>query len=239
MGYGARRTLRTSLVLIGAVLVALTTGSATAQQSEWRDVEQAVTIQPNGKVVVVDTRTLWTEDDFGEAYICFDLAEWQTIEMLPLTGAVGEGPPAAALSQPCSVGTELVIRNAERVSERHLRFAYALDGTLDVYSDVVQWYWNMIQLNHPPIIGYRLVVKAPSGMPRLFDAFVHRYANPEEGRVWLSDDRSKLVVEFDLIPPGDGVEVRYLMDPSLFESQGSRPGLQELLRDERELIRGG
>lgn len=193
-------------------------GSLTfAQRYEWRDVRQDVTIQADGRVVVVDTRTLWSNSTFNEAYICFGLAEGQTLTMLPLTDAIGAGPPAYAYSQDCTAGTEIAIRNAEGVSERHLRFAYVFDGTLEYYSDVVQWYWNLIQLDHPPIVGYRLTVRAPGPMPGEFDAFVHRYENPEPGRVWLADDRSRLVVEFDRIPPGDGVEVRYLMDPGLFE----------------------
>lgn len=48
------------------------------------------------------------------------------------------------------------------------------------------------------------------------DAFAMRYSNPEEPRVALSDDRALLKVEADRVPTGDGVEIRYLMDPRLF-----------------------
>lgn len=214
------------------VTVLLATVTAVAQSFEWRDVVQHVAIQPDGKVLVVDTRTLWTDGDFGEAFICFELVDGQTVTVLPLTGALDDGPPATSFAQPCAVGTELVVRNAERVSERRVRFAYVLDGTVDVYSDVVQWYWNLLQLDHPPIIGYRLVVNAPGAMTAPFDAFVHRYANPELPSVFLSQDRSLLTVVFDVIPSGDGVEVRYLMDPALFVVEGTEPGLRRLLEDE-------
>src|SRR5690606_13412600 len=84
------------------LLVCLVASLALAQRYEWRDVEQAVTIQADGQVVVVDTRTLWTDGTFGEAFICFGLGSGQSVTMLPLTGAIGAGPPAYAYSQPCA-----------------------------------------------------------------------------------------------------------------------------------------
>ena len=59
----------------------------------------------------------------------------------------------------------------------------------------------------------------------------------EDGRVWLADDRSKLVVEFGLIPPGDGVEVRYLIDPALFDVVGTAAGLERLLDEAARRVR--
>lgn len=218
--------------LVGALVAGLLCTSAVGQSYEWRDVSQIVSLQPDGRVIVIDTRTLWTDDDFGEAFICFELDAGQSVSLLPSSGAVDAGPEATAYSQPCAAGTELVIRNAGRVSERRVRFAYVLDGTIDPYSDVVQWYWNVIQLDHPPINGYRLVITAPGAMSDPFDAFVHRYDNPEIPVVSLTKDRSILTVYFDHIPPGDGVEVRYLMDPALFETRGTEPGLQVLLEEE-------
>lgn len=229
---GARRYVLVALLALFGLFASV----ASAQRYEWRDVEQRVTIQPDGRVVVVDTRTLWTDGDFGEAFICFGHGPNQSLTMLPLTGAIGSGPPAHAFSQPCEAGREIAIRNAERVSERKMRFAYVFEGTLDYFSDVVQWYWNLIQLDHPPIVGYKLVIRAPGPMPTLYDAFVHAYANPEIGRVWQSDDRSQIVVEFDRVPTGDGVEIRYLMDPALFDEKGDSEGLVDILRDERLLV---
>jgi len=78
-------------------------------------------------------------------------------------------------------------------------------------------------------------VHAPGPMAAPFDAYVHRYANPEQPTVTLSPDRSRLDVRFDRIPEGDGVEVRYLMDPALFSLNGTRPGLETLLRDETRI----
>lgn len=219
-------------LVLGLTFLALLLWSSAAARFEWRDVKQDVRILPDGTVEVVDERTLWTDEDFGEAFICIGHPDSVTLSLLDGSGAISSGPPAIAFQQACDAGTEIVVRNETRVQERRVRFVYTFTGTVDVYRDVVQWYWNLIQLDHPPIVGYHLQVRAPGAMREPFDAFVHRFDNPEVPRVVLSDDRRMLTVDFDLIPPGDGVEVRYLMDPTLFTVTGAVDALERLLRDE-------
>ena len=203
---------------------------------EWRDVVQEVSIAADGTVVVRDERTLWTPDeDFAEAFICVGHPSHVRLTLLEGSGAVSAPVPARAFQQPCTAGTEVVVRHDRRIRESRVRFVYRLDGTIDAYRDVVQWYWNLIQLDHPPIVGYRLTVTAPGPMAAPYDAYVMRYANPEEPRVALSGDRRVLTVAFDRIPRGDGVEVRFLMDPALFEVRGSAMALEELLRDQTRI----
>ncbi|HET8984244.1 MAG TPA: DUF2207 domain-containing protein [Trueperaceae bacterium] len=229
-----RNLVRPSALLVLLLVSSLLAGAA-AQSYEWRDVEQVAEIQADGSVIVYDTRTLWTDDDFGEAFICFDLEGREAIELLPGSGAVSQGPPATAFAQSCSVGTELVVRNETRVSERRVRFVYRLTGATEYYSDVAQFYWNMVQLDHPVILGYSLTVTAPGPMEFPYDAYVHRYFNIEQPRVSLSGDRSTLTVEFERIPSGSGVEIRYLMDPSLFTQKSTAPGMERLLEDEAKV----
>ena len=225
--------LRFRLAFVALALLASAWGHA---RFEWRDVVQEVTIAADGSVVVRDERTLWTPDeDFGEAFICVGHPRSVTLTLLEGSGAVSAGPPATAFQQPCSAGTEVVVRNQTRVKERRVLFVYRLDGTVEAFTDVVQWYWNLIQLDHPPIVGYRLTVTAPGPMAAPYDAYVMRYANPEQPRVALSADRQVLTVAFDRIPTGDGVEIRYLMDPELFTVRGTRPGFEALLRDQARI----
>lgn len=216
-------------------LLALLTASAYAQSYQWRDVVQDVQIRSDGSVIVDDTRTLWTDEDFGEAFICIPLQASQNITLLEGSGALGPGPDATAYTQSCAGGTELVVRNQRRVSERRVRFHYQLDGAVDFYSDVVQWYWHILEGEHPPVRGYELTVSIPGSMSEPYDAYVHRFGNLEEPVVSLSEDRSTLRVTFDRIPGDDAVEIRYLMDPSLFGPRGSEPGFEELLIDEHEV----
>ena len=224
--------------LLAIVLLAVQAWAAAS--FEWRDIVQRVVIQADGTVVVTDERTLWTPDaDFGEAFICVGHPDHVRLTLLDGSGAVSPGPDAIAFQQPCAAGTEMVVRNAVRVRERRVRFVYRLEGTVEAFTDVVQWYWNLIQLDHPPIVGYALMVVAPGPMEEPYDAYVMRYANPEVPRVRLSADRSTLTVKFGHIPHGDGVEVRYLMDPRSFSLSGSRPALRELLRDQARIGRAG
>lgn len=221
---------RFQLLLAGLAL----TGLANAQDFTWRDVVQEVTIRPDGAVLVTDTRTLTTGDDFGEAFLCLTPGPGRTVTLLG-GGALSPGPAARALTQPCengSGGTELVVRQAERTDERRVFFRYRLDGSLDVYGDVVQWYWTVLEGEHPPVEGYRLTVTAPGPSAAPYDAFVHRLGNPERPQVALSDDRSRLSVRYDAVPENTGVEVRYLMPPDLFTVTGRGARLETLLQDE-------
>lgn len=206
-----------------------------AQSYEWRDVVQQVQLLSNGRVIVDDTRTLWTDEDFGEAFICLNLQPNQRVTLLPGSGALGPGPDARAFTQNCSGGTELVVRNERRVSQRRVRFHYQLEGTIDHYSDVVQWYWIIMEQEHPPVVGYQLTVTAPGAMSEPYDAYVHRFGNREQPTVSLDSDRRTLNVAFDRVPNDDGVEIRWLMDPALFEVRGTQPGFEQLLRDEARI----
>lgn len=216
------------------LLAGLGSAGAYAQDLTWRDVVQEVAIRADGAVIVEDTRTLTTGEDFGEAFICLTPGLGRTVTLLE-GGARSPGPAATALTQPCengSGGTELVIRQDGRVDERRVFFRYRLDGSLNAYTDVVQWYWKILEQDHPRVEGYRLNVTAPGPMTAPFDAFVHRLGNREVPRVTLSKDRQRLDVRYDVVPENTGVEVRYLMPPELLTVTGQGPGLESLLQDE-------
>jgi uncharacterized membrane protein len=221
-----------------ALAILLATLAVAHAAFEWRDVIHEVVIAADGSVVVRDERTLWTNESFGEAFICIEHDQRERLTLLDGSGALSPDRSATAFTQACSdgtAGTEIVVRYDARIREGRVVFHYRLDGALDVYADVVQFYRNLEQRRHPPIVGYRALIQAPGAMREPFDAFVMRYANPERPRVTLSDDRSLLTIAFDRIPDGDGVEVRYLMDPRLFTTAGIGRSLEALLRDQARI----
>jgi uncharacterized membrane protein len=227
----ATRLHRAALVL--ALATALLLWGDARARFEWRDVVQRVDLQRDGSVLVVDERTLWTTTDFGDAFLCVLLAPGERLTLLEGTGAVSPGPTAWAVPGTCVGGAEVIVRQDARVHERRVRFVYRLDGTIDAHGDVVQWYWNILERDRPPVVGYRLTVTAPGPMEAPFDAYVMRYANPERPRVALSSDRSVLEVAFDRVPSDEGVEIRWLMPPALFDVAGSgRPAFERLLREQ-------
>ncbi|HHO55708.1 MAG TPA: DUF2207 domain-containing protein [Trueperaceae bacterium] len=204
---------------------------------EWRDVVQTVEILENGDVIVNDERTLWTNEDFGEAFLCIPLTDNQELTLLDDSGSLS-GYKARAYQQRCEDGTngqEVVVKHLNRISEGRVRFHYKLTNTLDYYSDVVQWYWGIVENKHPTIKNYDLTVNIPGTMSFPYDAYVHRFGNSEKPTVNLSSDRSELKVHFNKIPSRDGVEIRYLMPPSLFLEKGKNKGLDKLLKDETKV----
>ncbi len=210
----------------------LLSGFAQGQDATWQDIVQVVEIRPDGTVLVEDTRTAQADDGFREAFVCIGHGRNQSVTLHPSSGAQGPGPSATAFTQACDNGTELVVRNASEVTERRVRFSYVLEGSVDAYTDVVQWYWHILESEHLPVRGYDLTVIAPGPMAEPYDAFVHRFSNPEEPRVEFGEDRRTLRVRFDRVPEDVPVEIRYLMDPRLFTIRGDGPGFEELLLDE-------
>lgn len=220
------------LVLVGA--------PASAQDAAWHDVVQEVSINADGSVIVDDTRTLVMPSTFREAFICLDLKPDQKLTLLEGTGAVSPGPDFTSFVQSCedgSGGTELVVQNSSRVRERRVRFVYRLDNTLGVYRDVVEWYWQILEQQHPDVYGYQLTVNIPGAMSAPYDAYVHRFGNPEKPRVKLSPDMSTLKVTFERVPDFSGVEIRYLMDPAMFTVKGTKEMFEKLLLDEARVAR--
>lgn len=215
----------------------LLSSAALAQDYTWENVVQTVNIQADGSVVVRDERTLTTDEDFGEAFVCLNLGQGQSVTLLD-GGAISPGPAARAYTQPCengSGGTELVVAQDDRVDERRVFFRYRLNGSLEVYSDVVQWYWKILEEEHPPVEGYDLTVKTPGAMEAPFDAYVHRLGNPGTPTVELSNDRQQLTVHYNEIPDDVGVEIRYFMPPALFTVKGQELGFDRLLQNEAEV----
>lgn len=234
-GNGLEYVMPRSMLPILLAISLLFVGFSVAQRYEFRDVVQQVTIKPDGTVEVHDTRTLWTDGSFGEAFLCIELTPDQRITVLPQAGALSPGPRAVAFAQPCAggTGTEVVVRNEGRVSERRVRFSYLLEGSVDAYADVVQWFWNILETDHPPIVGYELVLETPGAAVSPYGVYVHiTGASPSgEPSITQSADGSTLRVTMRRVPDGGGLEIRYLMEPALFGVSGTGEMLQRLLHD--------
>jgi len=110
-----------------------------------------------------------------------------------------------------------------------------LEGSVDVYGDVAEWYRNILEQEHPPVRGYDLTVQIPGPMAEPYNAYVHRLGNTERPTVTLSDDRQRLEVHYGRVPEDTGVELRYLMPPELFTVTVEGTALERLLRDETRL----
>jgi len=207
-------------------------GAFSHAQPEWRDVVQTITITANGSTTFDTELTAFlSSGDFGEVFLCVEHGP-SPLTMLPTSGVVRASSAGEAFTQPCKDGTEVAVRLEQRTREARVRIAYRLDNSLDLYRDVAQWYWNLLPRDRPTIVGYHATIHAPGPMADPFEAYVMRYGNPELPIVTLAEDRSRLEIRFNRIPQGEGVEVRYLMDPILFTQRGSQLGMERLLRDQ-------
>ena len=221
---------------IAAMVVALLVSTHAFAVFYWDDVEQEFTIQPDGTVRVTDTRTLTGRgEDFGEAFLC--IAHPATMSIVldrTASRAISPGPNASAFSQSCAGGTELVVKNDSRVTERRVVFAYEIRNAASYYSDVVEWYWQVLELDRPDIHGYRLTVNFPEPLSEPYDAYVHRYDLSESQlSVRLNPAGNQLNVTYGTrMPSGQGLDIRAFMPPSSFTRTGTTPGLEQLLLDE-------
>ena len=218
------------LCLAAAVVALLMASAVVHARFEWRDVVQQVQVLSDGSVVVFDERTLWTDEDYIEAFVCLPIDE-RRLTVLPESGAVSEGPPAEAFSQSCEGGTEIVVRQDERVSERRVRFAYRIADAVILHGDVAQLQLRTILPSRPPVVGFDLVIEAPGPMEHPYNAFLERLETRYLPRVTFSPDRSRLEVSYDHVPSDALVEVTWLMDPLLFDRTGEGNALDQLLDD--------
>lgn len=74
---------RTLVLVAFAVLVGFVEA-----RFEWRNVVQQVAILPDGTILVNDERTLWTNEDFGDAFICIEHSPNERVVLLPGSGAI-------------------------------------------------------------------------------------------------------------------------------------------------------
>lgn len=154
------------------------------------------------------------------------------------SGAVSDGPSSSAFQQSCAGGTELVVKNSSRVTERRVVFVYEVENSLSYYSDVVEWYWQMVELDRPRIDGYELIVHFPEPLQEPYDAFVHRYTLlASEVNVQLNPQHTELHVGIRAINRNVGLDIRAFMPPGAFSKKGSQPGLEMLLLDEASFAR--
>lgn len=220
-------------LLLTSLLLLLSVASA---RMYWEQVDQTVTIQPDGTVHVRDERMLRAtgDDDFGEVFVCVRLTGDQELTLGSNTGALDRPGQATARTQACedgTSGTEVVVRYNSRRQQGHVLFEYELHNTIDYWSDTAEWYWIIHDQRSPEVRDYRLRVSAPGPMDFPYDAVVYRFRNPTLPLVELSEDRSQLDVRFPHIPANTGVEIRWYMDPALFDQRGTEPGLEAILRD--------
>jgi len=214
--------IRTPLLTLFLACAAL----AGAQEREWRDVQQTVTIRLDGTVSVRDYRTLHADEGVMEAYICVELEPEMRLTLR-------EAPifPQEVYTQRCADGrgTEIVIRNETPRTNGRYYFEYELEGSLNAYSDIIEWRWPMLEPNHYPVDGYRLTINVPKEL-ETWDTFA-THVQPEVPKGWTYLFAHEYKASLARVPAGEGVEARVLMDTYPFEITGEGEAFADLLKE--------
>ncbi|HEX7022696.1 MAG TPA: hypothetical protein VF171_07550 [Trueperaceae bacterium] len=221
---------RLRLAFVTFTVLALATPLAYA--FTWQGVRQLITIMPDGSVVVRDDRSAVAGAPFDRVGLFVPLKPGTRLALLPGTGANLDGFRVEVRALPVEGGVRLEATSGWPVRQLPLRFRYRLTGALDYYRDVVNFDRVLVTSRETPVRDYRVWLRAPGGMMAPYGAFIHRQdfgILPESS---MSADRSSFRAEFDLVPAGAEVGARYLLDPALFDTKGTQPGLARLRRAE-------
>jgi uncharacterized membrane protein len=114
---------------------------------------------------------------------------------------------------------------------------YEIEGAINRYQDVVEFYWKIIEDKHEFIKNFHGEVNLPESSPDLFKVFIHTTAQP--GTLTFSDDLKKATVELKDVPKDSFVEFRVLTSPSIFSgiSQIQTKKYEAILNEEKRILK--
>lgn len=224
-------------MLVVALLAVLAAGGAAwAKTYDHPSIEQTFRLLPNGDAEVEDLRTFRFDGAFS----------WAELR-LKVTGQYGRYDVEYRGAWDADTGKPLRFETSRQGDERILKWYYQAQDTtkrfllryrirsaVQRYRDAAQFYWKAIEDDHALIGRVRITVLPPRASPSLFKVFVHSKAAP--GDLEIAGDFSRGLVSQSRIPETSFVEVRVLLDPSLFPQTEVRAGqtYESLLADERK-----
>ena len=171
----------------------------------------------NGSVRVVDTRTY----DFRGSY------SFARINIEP-RGAGGSGQPSVRFEQAVATdgkpapassveGNTLRLDFSADDEQRSFRFAYTIEGDLDVANDVVQFDRQLLTSSHSDVQNYTVILHAPAPNPKPFRVFVFT-GRSRIGTLSFDDALGTATIKLPEVSEDEFVRVRAFMPTSQFPS---------------------
>ncbi len=240
---GKRRKSDGGLVRLSFAVIAFMTaslfftGEALSDSKHYDHPEIGIVfrLQPDGSAVVEETRAYrftgsfsWaqfvksTEGEYGRYGIEFTgVRDADTGDSLPFEQ--NQGPGSEILKWHYSAKNE---------TKRFL-ILYRISGAVQRYEDAAQFYWKAVEDEHEKALKVDLEIIPPAPGGALFKVFVHSDAEP--GTIEIAEDRSRAIVSQAFVGRNSFVELRVLLDPSLFPGTALSVGESHasLLEDER------
>ncbi len=207
-----------TLCWVGVCLLFLTLGMAVAKEYDHPLIAQTYRLLPNGDAEVEDLRVFRFSGSFSWANL-----KRSTRGQYGRYGIEYLGVWDADTKQPLrysqtSEGEYVVLRWEYQARDTTKKFLlrYRIRNAVQRYADVAQFYWKAVEDEHAPVDEVRILMVPPAPSPKLFKVFVHSRAAP--GTLVLRPDFTRAEVRQANIPPDSFVEVRVMLDPSLFAS---------------------
>jgi uncharacterized membrane protein len=233
-----RRALRVwGALLVAAVICAAAPASSSAEKSYfYPEISMTITFAPDGTADVDEIRTFSFDGSFSWAKLEKDVQGQYgryRVEYLDVSDAdTGERFRTERLDRS---GYDVIKwYYSARDETRRFRIRYRVHGAVQRYGDAAQFYWKVIGEEHERIERLRVTLLPPAPSESLMKVFVH---GPGVGRLDIADDRSRAAIAVDGVPRNRFVEIRALMDPSLFGAAGVQGGESHasLLEDEKRI----
>ncbi|MDD3642386.1 MAG: DUF2207 domain-containing protein, partial [Candidatus Krumholzibacteria bacterium] len=224
-------------ILLAAAACAATPAASWSDKSYFHpDIAVTIALTPGGAADVEEIRSYRFDGSFSWAYLK-KAVEGQygryRIEYLDVSDAeTGERLPAELSREG---GYEIVTwRYSAKDETRRFRIRYRVHDAVQRYGDAAQLYWKVIGEEHERISRLSVTLRPPAPSASLLKVFVH---GPGAGELDIADDRSSASVRVGEIERGRLVEIRALMDPSIFHETPARGGESHasLLEDERRI----
>ncbi len=192
-------------------------------------------LQPDGSAVVEETRAYRFTGSFSWAQFVKDTQGKYGTYGIEFTGVRDADTGESLLfEQNPGPGSEILKWHYSAKDEtKRFLILYRISGAVQRYEDAAQFYWKAVEDEHEKAlkIGLEIIPPAPGGA--LFKVFVHSDAEP--GTIEIAEDRSRAIVRQASIRRNSFVELRVLLDPSLFPGAALSGGESHssLLEDER------
>ncbi|MDO8885684.1 DUF2207 domain-containing protein [Candidatus Oleimmundimicrobium sp.] len=222
---------------------------ASAKDYYFPSVDIDVTVNSDGSFDVVENRTFDFDGDFSWAAYILPLYNEEREKFYDVTGfSISEGDVIYEESASSQPGTAQITRSGDVISakwffsasdeQRTFTIKYRVGNSIDVYSDLAQFYWKFIGTGWKKEIGnFVATVNLPEGASKKeIRAWGH---GPLSGEVTILDSQT-VKYEISNLPPEIFMEGRILF-PTLLVPQAEidfdEPILEDALVEEAEWAR--
>lgn len=206
------------LCWVSVCLLFVTLGTATAKEYDHPLIAQTYRLLPNGDAEVEELRVFRFSGSFSWANL-----KRSTRGQYGRYGIEYLGVWDADTKQPLrysqtTEGEYAMLRweyQARNTTKRFL-LRYRIRNAVQRYADVAQFYWKAIEDEHAPLDEVKITLVPPAPSPKLFKVFVHSRAAP--GALDIRPNFTRAEIQQANIPTDSFVEVRVMLDPSIFAS---------------------